>query len=142
MKCNKNANVIMSKKVKIIVVDMFSNFENKKGKQQNILNKLLILLAITCISVAVVMISLFLNKKEIFRFAKNAENMKENYTSTETNTWDISTTENDNVIATLSDDETLTISGTGNMRDWGNNDITDWHGTRNKVYKKGKRGQS
>ena len=32
-----------------------------------------------------------------------------------TNTWDISATENDNVIAVLSDDWTLTISGTGNM---------------------------
>lgn len=33
-------------------------------------------------------------------------------------TWDISATENDNVIATLISDETLTISGTGNMKNY------------------------
>lgn len=35
-----------------------------------------------------------------------------------TNTWDISATENDHVTATLSNDGILTISGTGNMKNW------------------------
>ena len=44
-----------------------------------------------------------------------------------TNTWDISIDNDGSVIATLSEDGTLTISGKGKMKDWQFNSDTDWH---------------
>ncbi len=45
----------------------------------------------------------------------------------ENNSWDISKDGDGSIIATLSADGTLTISGTGEMKDWNINDSTDWH---------------
>ena len=49
------------------------------------------------------------------------------------NIWDISENEDGSVIAELSDDGTLTISGSGEMKDWNFFEKTDWHTDKNKV---------
>ena len=49
------------------------------------------------------------------------------------NKWDISKKGDGSVIAELSDDGTLTISGSGEMKDWNYNATTDWHTDENKV---------
>ena len=41
--------------------------------------------------------------------------------------WDISATENDNVTATLYDDYSLVISGTGEMKNWTGSSSAPWH---------------
>ncbi len=45
----------------------------------------------------------------------------------QSNSWDISKSGNGSVMATLSEDGTLTISGTGEMKGWGASSVTDWH---------------
>lgn len=62
-------------------------------------------------------------------WALNYETNEEN----ENNTWNISATEDDNVIATLSKDGTLTISGTGKMKDWKTFNETEWHDEEEKI---------
>ena len=42
-------------------------------------------------------------------------------------TWDISATSSDNVTATLYDDDSLVISGTGNMKDWTSYPYAPWY---------------
>ena len=49
-----------------------------------------------------------------------------------TNTWDISANGDESVIAELSEDGTLTISGSGNMKSWAYDATTDWHSSENK----------
>ena len=49
-----------------------------------------------------------------------------------TNTWDISKNGDGSVIAKLSEDGTLTISGSGNMKRWAYDATTDWHSSENK----------
>ena len=49
------------------------------------------------------------------------------------NKWDISKKGDGSVIAELSDDGTLTISGSGEMKNWDYNETTDWHTDENKV---------
>ena len=44
--------------------------------------------------------------------------MKENYATTQTNTWDVSVNGDGSVTATLDNNGLLTISGTGKMKDW------------------------
>ena len=46
----------------------------------------------------------------------------------EINTWDISQNGDESVMATLSDDGTLTISGNGKMKDWRNSSDVAWYG--------------
>ena len=48
----------------------------------------------------------------------------------ETNTWDISQNGDGSVMATLSDDGTLTISGNGEMKDWRNSSDGAWYDNR------------
>ena len=49
-----------------------------------------------------------------------------------TNTWDISKNGDGSVIAELSEDGTLTISGSGNIKSWAYGETTDWHSRENK----------
>ncbi len=54
------------------------------------------------------------------------------------NNWDISQKQDGSVMASLSDDGILTITGTGMMKDWASNDVSgDWHADdlRDKIYK-------
>lgn len=96
--------------------------ECEENKKRFLLNKLLIFLGITCLVLCTLIIWLCLDKTEISIFAQNADYIKENYASTEdtssTNTWDISENGDGSVIATLDNNGVLTISGTGNMKDW------------------------
>ncbi len=52
-------------------------------------------------------------------------------------TWNLSKTENDNVLATLKSDGSLIISGTGNMKNWryNNEDVAEWHEKINNISK-------
>ena len=51
----------------------------------------------------------------------------------ETNTWDISQNGDGSVMATLSDDGTLTISGNGKMKDWRNSSDEAWDSNRKNI---------
>ena len=85
-----------------------------------IINLVSIILLVMCLAVSGVLIIVPKSKTHISIIGESADKLKNNYTTTEesSNTWNISATEKDNVIATLSDDGTLTISGTGNMKDF------------------------
>ncbi len=48
-------------------------------------------------------------------------------------TWDISATENDNVTATLYEDGKLSITGTGNMKNWSSNSDVAWKDKTNQI---------
>ena len=103
------------------------------------LKKLLIILSVICSIFAVLIVMLpFMNNANIDTQIKGSNDMQVSYTSTEedddTNTWDVSAKGDKSVIATLSEEGTLTISGTGPMKDWGNSDVTDWH-----IYEKQKK---
>ena len=54
------------------------------------------------------------------------------YAENNTNTWDVSAKEDGSVIAELSEDGTLTISGSGSMKSWLYESTTDWHSSENK----------
>ena len=51
----------------------------------------------------------------------------------ETNTWDISQNGDGSVMATLSNDGTLTISGNGEMKYWINSYVVDWDSNRKNI---------
>mgnify|MGYP004458014427 FL=1 len=51
----------------------------------------------------------------------------------EINTWDISQNGDGSVMATLSDDGTLTISGNGKMKDWRNSPDEAWYSNRENI---------
>ena len=51
----------------------------------------------------------------------------------ETNTWDISQNGDGSVMATLSDDGTLTISGNGEMKYWKNSYVVAWDSNRKNI---------
>ena len=51
----------------------------------------------------------------------------------ETNTWDISQNGDGSVMATLSDDGTLTISGNGEMKFWNSNFDVAWNSNRKNI---------
>ena len=96
----------------------------------------MIMLAI-CLVLCVGLIIISNSKSNVQISEKSVDELPQNYTSAEekstTNTWYISATENDNVIATLSDDGILTISGTGNMKNWNSSATTDWYEMKDKV---------
>ena len=59
------------------------------------------------------------------------EKISRNYEIKEEETWDISVNGDGSVIAKWTlDDRTLTISGTGEMKDWESGSIEDWHYTQ------------
>lgn len=99
----------------------------------SIINLILIIMLVVCLVMGGLLIILAKNKAEII--GRRGEKIKNNYATEETSgqQWDISATENDHVIATLSSDGELTISGTGDMKDWNYSDTTDWHGMKNQV---------
>ena len=86
-----------------------------------------IILILITVLIAVVLIEktdikYFINGRKQTRMSMLAEN----------NIWDISKAGDGSVMAKLSEDGTLTISGTGKMKDWLTNSSTEWH---NNVYK-------
>ena len=104
------------------------------SKKKRILDKALIIMAIITITMAFLLIStIVLKNTEIQILKQKSDVIKESYSATENNTWDISENGDESVGATLSEDGILTISGTGKMKDWDNFDITDWHGMKDKV---------
>ena len=88
-------------------------------------DKLLIITAIIVIMLGISLV--FVNFVNIKINAKSSEQMNVSYSTTESNTWDVSKAGNESVIAILSEDGTLTISGTGEMKDFNNSPITEWH---------------
>ena len=94
------------------------------------MDKLLKLMAIGCCTFAIALIIVLqLNKVQIQKFIKGADAIAESYASTESNSWDISATENDSVTATLDEKGLLTISGTGAMKDWSYNTMP-WYSVK------------
>ena len=109
-----------------------------ESKQKiTIINVISIIMLVICLVLCVGLIIISTSKSSIEVAEKSVEELKKKYTSTEetssANTWKISATENDNVIATLSADGMLTISGTGAMKNWSYDSTTDWHGISDEV---------
>ena len=100
----------------------------KEKGEISIVNKFLIsMLVIICILAVVLILMTKLNKKSVETHVKETQGMIQNYATNEKNTWDVSANGDGSVTATLLDDGTLTISGTGKMKDWVYTDTTDWH---------------
>lgn len=109
----------------------------KEKRKVSIINKIMIAI-LTIISVFAIAIILLiqLNKKSVYTNIKETQEMIANYSTTEENTWDVSANGDGSVIATLSDDGILTISGEGNMKNWKRTYYSsDWHKNKGKVIK-------
>ena len=108
-----------------------------EGKRKiSVINLILIILLVLCATMCGLILLLSNSKISVTMAEKSASEIKNNYTTieeTSTNTWDISANEDASVIATLSGDGTLTISGTGDMKCWNYDDRTDWHGMKEQV---------
>ena len=94
-------------------------------------DKLLIFTAIIVVIIGI--LAIFMSRTNVEINTKKSENMNLNYSTTESNTWDISANGDGHVTAILSEDGILTISGTGEMKDWGNGDTPDWNGIKDNV---------
>ena len=105
----------------------------KSNVKISIINFIIITMLIFCVMISGMMILLSKSKKRIEIAERNTEEIKKNYATEETNTWDISENGDGSVMAMLTEDGTLTISGTGNMKYWNLSDTTDWHGMKEKV---------
>ncbi|MBQ2835693.1 MAG: leucine-rich repeat protein [Clostridia bacterium] len=94
-------------------------------------DKLLIITAIIVIMLgaAAILISITNVKINI----KGSEQLNINYSTTESNTWDVSKAGDGSVIATLSEDGTLTISGIGEMEDYYSSGWVPWKYINEKI---------
>ena len=90
----------------------------QKSKEKNKVKKIRFVLLLIVVAIIAVICKIILNKSEstVSNIATNYENNETELT--ETLTWDISASDDDDVIATLTTDGVLTISGTGAMTDW------------------------
>ena len=88
----------------------------KSNVKISIINFIIITMLIFCVMISGMMILLSKSKKRIEIAERNTEEIKKNYATEETNTWDISKSGDGSVTATLTEDGTLTISGTGDMK--------------------------
>ena len=127
----------------------------KMGMSEKILKKLIVILTIlvtVSVLIAGTMLAMPVLKRNNVEVAKEqTEGVKRSYATEETDsnvtedtgeitrnyeikeeeTWDVSEKQDGSVIAkwTLSN-KTLTISGSGNMKDWNLNNQSDWHNTQ------------
>ena len=89
----------------------------------SIMNLMILIMLVACLLMGIILIILSKSKLQVDLFGKSGKEIKNSYTTTEenttTNTWDISINGDGTVMATLKDDGTLTISGTGDMKYWG-----------------------
>ena len=119
-----------------------------KGKASKIILVVLIILVMLSVFIAGTMIAMpVLKKKDVIIAKDQTDKIKHSYANEDTSssdsqeitrnyeikseeTWDISKNQDGSVMAkwTLSD-KTIRISGSGEMKDWGWNDKSDWHGT-------------
>ena len=87
-----------------------------KESKINLIKIVTIAIFVNVLILSIIIMTLpFLKKVSIDTYRKGTSNLNTNYSSIHENAWNISNSEEDNVIATLSEDGTLTISGTGEM---------------------------
>ena len=118
-----------------------------KGKASKIILVVLIILVILSVFVAGTIIAMPVLKKKDVTIAKDqTEKIKHSYVNEDTSTsdsqeitrnyevkeeetWDVSKNQNGSVMAkwTLSD-KTIRISGSGEMKDWKDDEKNEWHG--------------
>ena len=107
-----------------------------EGKHRiSIMNVALILVLIVCVIVSIILIVLSKSKIEIEAIEKSGDEIEKNYTSTEetSNSWDVSVNGDGSVMAILAEDGTLTISGTGDMKDYTFSSGAPWYTIRNEI---------
>ena len=69
--------------------------------------------------------------KQAYILEGEATNIATNYEIKEQETWDISKNADESIMATWTlNDRTLTITGTGEMKNWDTDEETDWHNTQ------------
>ena len=102
----------------------------QKSKGRNKVKKIRFVLLLIVIAIIAVICKIILNKSEstVSNIATNYENNETELT--ETLTWDISASDDDDVTATLTTDGVLTISGTGAMTGWKSSTMSEvpWSG--------------
>ena len=98
------------------------------------MNKKVVRIGIVLIVLILAMISISLMsiKNKTWHDSAKMESLKIEGTGTTEEPWNISATSSDNVTAILSDDGTLTISGTGNMKDFeaSGENVSPWDKTK------------
>ena len=101
-------------------------------KKSNLHKKVIripLLFATTIIGIGVVLT----NREKIDVQIKGLVEMKASYSLVEANTYDISEEGNGSIIATLSEDGVLTISGTGKMKKWNSSSEVPWYETKEQI---------
>ena len=69
--------------------------------------------------------------KQAYILEGEATNIETNYEIKEQETWDISKSADESIMATWTlNDRTLTITGTGEMKNWDTDEEVDWHNTQ------------
>ena len=101
-------------------------------KKKNLILIMAIVVFLLITSVVIIMAEyLRMERVELKTGSADKKSQEAGETGT-TQIWDISAAENDHVIATLTEDGTLTISGTGNMKNWYYDSKTEWLSDENK----------
>ena len=105
----------------------------QKSKEKNKVKKIRFVLLLIVVAIIAVICKIILNKSEstVSNIATNYENNETELT--ETLTWDISASDDDDVTATLTTDGVLTISGTGAMTDWSGSSAVSWYSYRSYI---------
>lgn len=104
-----------------------------EGKRKiSVINLILIIMLILCLTMTALMIILS-KAKTVVEIVQKSGNKNYAIAEETTNTWDVSANGDGSVMAILADDGTLTISGTGEMKDWEYGATTDWHEIKYKV---------
>lgn len=102
----------------------------KNSNKHKNLNRALIIMIPIMITIAVFLI---LNNAEIQISKQKGPKIKASYSSIENNTWDISENGDRSVVATLSKDGVLSISGTGKMKNWSHSENAYWYEMIDKI---------
>ena len=98
------------------------------------MDKLLKFMAIGCCTFAIALIIVLQqNNVKIQKHVKSADAIAESYTNTESNSWDISANEDGTITATLDEKGVLTISGTGEMKDWTHSVNAPWYSEKEQI---------
>ena len=108
-------------------------FKENANRKKVAINSLLIIIAVVCsiFAVAIILLS-FINNASVNTQIKGSNDMQVNYTTTESNTWDVSENGDLSVTATLDENGLLTIFGTGNMKNWRHSDAP-WYSVKEQI---------
>jgi len=109
-------------------------FKKIKAGKVFTFNNVLIAMAIIIGILSIAIIALSCSKENVNTNAKGITDLTINYASTEESfTWDVSAQYDETVIATLSEDGTLTISGIGRMLDYPSEEYCPWYDVKDQI---------